>query len=278
VIILAVDTATSILSVALGSGSLSAQAEGGKRGGHKQEVWYFEIDAGQRHGELLMEVTDRIITTAGLKPSAVELVVCMQGPGSFTGLRIGFAAAKGMALSLGIPMLTIPTLDCIAASCSFWPGLVIPVIDAKKQRYFTALYRNQEPRTGYLDVEPGRIAELIAEELSHGTASGDMLLTGPDAATVFPELRALFTNETDIRERIHLDPRRGRGWGKELLECAQNRLQLGNLDAAAAVLSGPLYIRKSDAELCRDTGIEKMESEDKNRWRDPPPATTGKEK
>jgi tRNA threonylcarbamoyladenosine biosynthesis protein TsaB len=251
VTIIALDTATSILSVALVSGAFTAQ----------KEEWYFEINAGQRHGELLMEVSDRLVKTAGIKPGAVDLVVCMKGPGSFTGLRIGFAAAKGMALALKIPLLTVPTLDCMAIACSLWPGMVIPVIDAKKQGYFTAFYRKEQRITEYLNVAPARIAELILQDSKNTSpnASGirEILLTGPDGERVLPVLQALLSTVPDMQDQIRLDPRGNKGWGKELVELAQRRLQARNgelikeLPVRSEVFSGPLYLRKSDAELGR---------------------------
>jgi tRNA threonylcarbamoyladenosine biosynthesis protein TsaB len=240
-----------MLSVALVAGAFSTQ----------KEQWYFEIAAGQRHGELLMEVSDHLIKTAGLKPSDVDLVVCMKGPGSFTGLRIGFAAAKGMALALKIPLLTVPTLDCMALSCSLWPGMVIPVLDAKRQCYFTAFYRKEQRITEYLDVAPARIAELIVQESKNtqenapGTRERGILLTGPDGERVLSVLNALFSAAPDIKEQIRLDPWGNKGWGKELVELAQRRFPTGNgeliqeLRARSEVFSGPLYLRKSDAEL-----------------------------
>jgi tRNA threonylcarbamoyladenosine biosynthesis protein TsaB len=249
VTIIAWDTATSILSVALVCGAFSK---------HRAQ-WYVEIDAGQRHGELLMEVSDQVIKTARLKPGDVDLVVCMQGPGSFTGLRIGFAAAKGMALALKIPLLTVPTLDCMALSCSLWPGMVIPVIDAKKQCYFTALYQKEQRITEYMDVTPAQIAELMVQNRKNDLRIREegILLTGPDGEQVLTALKALRSIAPDIRDQIHLDPWAKRGWGKELVELAQRKLQAGDgelmkeLRDTSDVFSGPLYLRKSDAELGR---------------------------
>ena len=119
--VLAFDTATSVLSVALSSndGTLN-----------------IEIDTGLHHSEMLIEVTNELLNKANLKPQDLNLVACMRGPGSFTGLRIGFATAKGIAASLNIPFISVPTLDCMAFSHSVWPGIVVPVIDAKKKMFF----------------------------------------------------------------------------------------------------------------------------------------------
>ena len=99
--LLAIDTATEQFSVALAAGTDTAAPAS----------WLFEADAGLRHSELVMDIVDMLMDKAALKPPDLSGVVCMGGPGSFTGLRIGFAIAKGLALSLSIPFAAIPTLD-----------------------------------------------------------------------------------------------------------------------------------------------------------------------
>jgi tRNA threonylcarbamoyladenosine biosynthesis protein TsaB len=224
--ILALDTATTILSIALSSGT---------------GTYYFEADAGQKHSEILMDGIDGLMETAGLIPGDLEGVACMEGPGSFTGLRIGFAAAKGLALALGIPMGVVPTLDCMAAPLSPWPGIILPAIDAKKNAFFTALYRGTERISDYMDIDAAGIAEKI-KEAGREVETGPLLLTGPDAETLRGRLRAHLPED-----RLLLDPGGRRGKGRELLEIAQKYIifnKEGNL-----VNSGPRYIRKSDAEL-----------------------------
>jgi tRNA threonylcarbamoyladenosine biosynthesis protein TsaB len=218
---LALDTSSSILSVALASGDGS---------------WYMETDAGLKHSEILMEMADTLMRTAGMKSRDLELVACMRGPGSFTGLRIGFAAAKGLALALGIPLVSVPTLDCMAAPCSMWPGSVIPAMDARKQRFFAALYRGNERLSGYMDADPGELAALTAE------AGGPILLTGPDAPLLLSRLKALMGEG-----RLFLDPAHRNGKARELLAIAERYFSLGKTDT---LFSGPEYLRKSDAELC----------------------------
>ncbi|MDR2759576.1 MAG: tRNA (adenosine(37)-N6)-threonylcarbamoyltransferase complex dimerization subunit type 1 TsaB [Spirochaetaceae bacterium] len=215
--VLALDTAASVLSMALSSNN---------------KLWYLEIDAGLKHSELLMDGVDMLLKKAGLKPEDLERIACMKGPGSFTGLRIGFSAAKGLALSLGIPMVSVPTLDCMAHSYSVWPGPVLPVINARKHRYFTALYRGNEQISPYMDAAPGEIRELIHS----ASQKGPVLLTGPDADMVQPELSP---------EVFLVDPFHKNGKSRELLDIAKNIAIVNNNE----VLMGPLYLRKSDAEL-----------------------------
>ena len=83
--ILAIDSAWDVLSAALAIGD---------------ETFFIEIDAGLRHSELLMECADTLCKTAGISPTDLKMVACMKGPGSFTGLRIGYSIAKGIAMAL----------------------------------------------------------------------------------------------------------------------------------------------------------------------------------
>jgi tRNA threonylcarbamoyladenosine biosynthesis protein TsaB len=228
--ILAIDTATNILSLALSAHDPEP--------GSNPSRWYIEADAGLRHSEILMEMTALLLKQSGLKPADLNLIACMKGPGSFTGLRIGFSAAKGLALSLGIPLSPIPTLDCMAYSLSPWPGIVIPVIDAKKQRFFTALYRGGEKIADDMDAAPTVIAAAITGAIR--TLDG-VILTGPDAAMLHIELVKLLP--ATIIPGLRIDPGCRRGRAGELLELAKTRGAMDYKDA------GPEYIRKSDAEL-----------------------------
>jgi tRNA threonylcarbamoyladenosine biosynthesis protein TsaB len=227
--ILALDTATPVLSAALSTG---------------EGVWHFEINAGLTHSELLMEAVDRLIKTAGLKPSRLDLVACMKGPGSFTGLRIGFAAAKGIALSLGIPLRTVPTLDCMADPFENWQGIVIPVIDARKHSFFTALYRGKTRISGYMDAGIPAIAGALKTAVSGEAAENEnrILLTGPDADMIKGQLEEFFPKNC-----LFFDPHGKKGRGPELLEVVKKYSILDNI--SDEIFSGPLYLRKSDAEI-----------------------------
>jgi tRNA threonylcarbamoyladenosine biosynthesis protein TsaB len=158
----------------------------------------------------------------------------MRGPGSFTGLRIGFAAAKGLALARNIPMVSVPTLDCMAFPWAAWPGLVLPAMDAKKDRFFTALYRKGVRESEYLDASPAEISRGIAE------TDEPVLLSGPAAELLRDVIGPL------VQGRVFIDPSLKRGKARELLDIIIKR---GILEEDAGLCSGPLYVRKSDAEL-----------------------------
>jgi tRNA threonylcarbamoyladenosine biosynthesis protein TsaB len=225
-LILALDTATPILSAALVWG---------------ERYWYRELDAGLGHSELLMEIADSLLKDAGLKTGDLDMVACMKGPGSFTGLRIGFSAAKGIALALNIPLVACPTLDCAAYPWSPWPGLVIPVIDAKKGRFFSALYCGGRRISEEMDTEPGIIGE-------HALSRGDpVILTGPEAPLFLSRLKEAGSDSSRrFLDRIRLDPLYRKGRARELAAVAKETVIMDNGNDEK--FSGPEYIRKSDAE------------------------------
>jgi tRNA threonylcarbamoyladenosine biosynthesis protein TsaB len=220
--ILAIDCACEVLSVALLAGN---------------GTFYTEIDAGVRHSELLMESADALCETAGISPGDLSLVACMKGPGSFTGLRIGYSAAKGIAMALGIPLRAVPTMECLAYRLSIWPGMALPAIDAKRGCFFAALYRHGKELAGCMDATPQAIAEKIAG--ARLSEDEQVVLTGPGAELLYPRL-----TENIRGELVSVDPDCRKGRARELLEIAGSGLSEGMSDIA----SGPVYIRKSDAE------------------------------
>jgi tRNA threonylcarbamoyladenosine biosynthesis protein TsaB len=240
-VLLALDTATAVLSAALRAGD---------------RYWYREADAGLTHSELLLDLAEALLRDAALLPGDLEAVACMRGPGSFTGLRIGFAAAKGMALALGIPLVACPTLDCMAYPWAPWPGLVIPVLDARKKRFFTALYAGGRRVSEEMDAGPRTVEERIARYIRSRKLPGDtpLVVTGPEAPLFLSRLEeetgagggAEGGGDPPLTGRPLLDPLYRKGRALELAAVAKDRLIMNN--GENDVLSGPEYLRKSDAE------------------------------
>lgn len=217
---LAIDASGDVLSAAL------ATPEGS---------FYAEIDAGIRHSERLMQLVDSLFASAGAAPGDLEFVACMRGPGSFTGLRLGMSAAKGMSVALGIPLYAAPTLDCAALPFGYWKGTVVAAIDAKKGRWFAAPYRAGERLAEAADVDTAALAAI---------AGADPFLCGSSAEAAAEAIRS----ETGLRPPCESFCRRGRA--RELLSIAAARFSAKDPGENDEV--GLHYLRKSEAELTRE--------------------------
>lgn len=157
-ILLLIDTATEICSVAVSKG--------------KDILGCCETDDGNAHSKNLLPYIDKVLSENHLVMKDINGVVISIGPGSYTGLRIGVSTAKGIAYSLNIPVITISTLESIAfgASCSFKniQGFQIaPMIDARRMEVFTARYNDQlqliEPVNAAI-IEEDAYSELLENQ------------------------------------------------------------------------------------------------------------------
>ncbi len=149
--VLALDTATNHLSLAL-MRDTSVLVEVG-----------CEVKTG--HAGLILQVIDEVLSKGGIKPEEIGLIAAGTGPGSFTGLRIGIATAKGLASAVGCPLAGVPTLDTIAQGALPRDMQVMPILDAKKGEIFCALYAaDGSMLTGYMNLRPEGIAAVVRED------------------------------------------------------------------------------------------------------------------
>ena len=220
--ILAFDTAGSFLSTALLSG---------------KDFFEENRSSGLRHSEYLLPAVNRLIEKAGISFDALDLIVCSRGPGSFTGLRIGMSTAKGLSAGSGAPVVSVNNLDALAFGSGFFNGVVIPLIDARKNRFYTAVYRNGKPVTDYLDISAAEIAEYASEYT-------DVLFTGPGRDLLRTELEK---NDVKIPAQLYYSEIEY-GIGPVLINLGRRLYEENGADADD---SGPLYIRLSDAELLK---------------------------
>ncbi len=126
------------IDTAMGKGGVCL-AEGGKK------IALFENSEQKEHAAWLHVAVDRLMRETGFRLRDLQAVAVTAGPGSYTGLRVGMAAAKGFCYALDIPMITEDTLRVMAfAAKEQLPGaeLLCPMIDARRMEVFTALYRN----------------------------------------------------------------------------------------------------------------------------------------
>jgi tRNA threonylcarbamoyladenosine biosynthesis protein TsaB len=235
--ILCLDTVANNLSLAV-----KCDADRSIGGPNAGGVFSLEADTGGRHSESLIDMLKKLFETAGIEPESLHLLGCLRGPGSFTGVRLGFSAIKGIGLVTGAKLVSYPTLDCMASPYLELPLTVIPALDARRNQFYTAIYRSGKRATDFLDIGAEKLRLMLHPDEK-------ILLVGPDAEKLKTQLEAeaepkLFHMKQNIN--LFLEGQRHFGQAKNLLKILENGTKL--LDSWDGELSVPIYVRKSDAE------------------------------
>ena len=97
-------------------------------------------EEGYSHAERLHVFIEEIIKEAGISLSDLSAIAVSQGPGSYTGLRIGVSAAKGLCFALEIPLIAVYTLQVLASQVNVADGLIVPMIDARRMEVYSAIF------------------------------------------------------------------------------------------------------------------------------------------
>lgn len=115
-------------------------------------------EEGYSHAERLHVFIEESIAAAGISYKDLVAIAVSQGPGSYTGLRIGVSAAKGLCYALGIPLIAVDTLKALAAQVSVQSGLIVPMLDARRMEVYSAVF------TTGLETKRAILAEVITED------------------------------------------------------------------------------------------------------------------
>ena len=95
------------------------------------------------HAELLHVFIDQVIKEANIKRTDIDAIAVSKGPGSYTGLRIGVSAAKGLCFALNKPLISISTLKALAHQVKIDNGIIVPMLDARRLEVYSAVFDTQ---------------------------------------------------------------------------------------------------------------------------------------
>jgi tRNA threonylcarbamoyladenosine biosynthesis protein TsaB len=146
------------------------------------------------HSEQLHPFIEEVLKESGLKSSSLSAIAISKGPGSYTGLRIGVAAAKGLCFALDLPLIALNTLEIMVQPYEVSPySFIIPMLDARRMEVYTAIF----------DETKKWIQETTAEVLTENTFTSivneqSCLIIGDGAIkfkTLHPKINASYTNE-----------------------------------------------------------------------------------
>lgn len=205
----------------------------------QEEELLFEqiLNEGLTHSETLLPLIDTAFCTLGMEPKDVDLYAVTGGPGSFTGLRIGMALVKGLALPGNVPMATVSTLLAAARGCPF-EGRIVAALDARRGEVYWALFERGRGGKGFqrLLTDAAQPAAALAEKLDF-SADRPLCFTG-DGAAICLDLYGGMPGVEPQPAPCHI----ARGTALEALDLWQQ----GSVDAAEK--ARPAYLRLSQAE------------------------------
>lgn len=197
------------------------------------------LNGKKRHSVILMPIIDSLLKNLKLDIKDIDAYAVSNGPGSFTGLRIGMATAKGLAQANNKPFIGVSTLDALAFNLAYTSGIICPILDALRDNAYTALYCYSEGELHRIsDYMAVHIEELIAVVKEKNPSCVTFI---GDAVPKFKDkLKESFTNVYFAPSNLNLAK------ASSLGELGLMRLKNGAKDDL--LISSPIYLRKSQAE------------------------------
>lgn len=130
----------------------------------EQMIAEYTINYKKTHSQTLLPMLDEIVKMTQIELDSIDAIAISKGPGSFTGLRIGSATAKGLGLALNKPLIPIKTVEALAYNLYGTNQIICPMMDARRNQVYTGLYEFQGEEFHVLkDQEPKSIEEVIEE-------------------------------------------------------------------------------------------------------------------
>ena len=201
------------------------------------------------HSETLLPMIDEIVKTSEIRLEELDAIAIAAGPGSFTGLRIGAATAKGLAMAIDKPIIPVKTCEGLAFNMWGADGLIVPMIDARRNQVYTGIYQVKGNVEVLMDQTPMDIHELLEKVNEMATFDGKP----------FSEVTFLGDGVPIYEDVI---------WKEIKLPCKTAPASISRQRAASVATYGeilykekkfvnaddfaPEYLRKSQAERVRD--------------------------
>ena len=211
----------------------------------------YNIDNGLTQSELLLPMAENMLKSLKLTFDDVGLLACAVGPGSFTGVRIGVALVKGIAFGKNIPCVSVSTLDELAVNLEGLDGIIVPVMDARRQQVYTATYKGEGGSLNKLTPDRAIAISELAEELRAYNEPIYLVGDGYDVAKRGLEAAGINVKNTPkllITENAY-----------SVARVAMRKYE--NNEAGSDLEIAPTYLRMPQAERER---LERLAQESKN--------------
>lgn len=209
----------------------------------------YNIQYKKTHSQTLLPMLDEIKRMTELDLSTVDAIALAAGPGSFTGLRIGSATAKGLGLALNIPIIEIPTLEGLAYNLYGAAGCICPIMDARRGQVYTGIYEFGKDWT-LKEIEPQ--CAVAIEEIASGLNNlGREVMFLGDGVPVFAERLSQLMTVPYSFAPAHMNRQRA----ASVAALGMIYYKMGKTVPAGE--HAPIYLRLSQAERERKEKEEK---------------------
>jgi tRNA threonylcarbamoyladenosine biosynthesis protein TsaB len=195
----------------------------------------FTVNHRDTHSRFLMEMIDRVLVISRFTLMDMDGLAVTIGPGSFTGLRIGLSAVKGLAMGADLPVVGVSSLDALAFPFSHSDKLVCSMMDARRHEVYTARYRFDG---GSLIIQAS--PDVTTPELAVSGIHEPCIFAGDGAVVYRDRVLDILGDQAVFAPSCHNQIR-----ASVVAACAMPRFKTGDTDDAGAIT--PCYIRLSDA-------------------------------
>lgn len=203
----------------------------------------FTVNNKHTHSQTLLPMIDMAIQISEIPLTDIDAIAVASGPGSFTGLRIGSATAKGLGLALKKPIIPVPSLDGLAYRIAYFDGIICPIMDARRNQVYTAAYHI---KNNYLSCIISPKAIDIKDILDELSETGEKVIFLGDGVDIYRKII-----EEQITTKCLFAP------SYMLKQSAASIAALGIIyygegKYESAAEHRPFYLRKSQAERERE--------------------------
>ena len=202
----------------------------------------YTVNYKKTHSQTLLPMIDEMMRLLDMEPSAVDAIAVSGGPGSFTGLRIGSATAKGLGLALKKPLIHVPSLDAMGYGLFGASGLICPMMDARRQQVYTGIYRFEER----FEIVMEQSALAVADLTERLNALGERVIFLGDGVPVYEKQLAETLTVPYCFAPAHVNRQRAAS------VAALGAVYFAEGKTETAAEHKPDYLRKSQAERERE--------------------------
>ncbi len=212
----------------------------------------YTVNYKKTHSQTLLPMLDEVARMIELDLKTIDVIAVAAGPGSFTGLRIGSATAKGLGLALNKRLVHIPTVDALAYNLYGCGKYICPLMDARRNQVYTGIYRFDGDEMQIVRQQSPMAVEEIAGKLN--ALGGEVVFLG-DGVPVYREMLSSLMKVPYSFAPAHMNRQRAAA----VAALAVRYVQKGRTESAAE--HAPDYLRLSQAERERAEAMKKSEKE-----------------